>query len=102
MRAQPRVQFETEVELDLGRTRLVGRTADIGQGGAFVVVNPVPPVGTSVDLLVRLPGVPDVCRIPSIVRWTRADGGVGLQFERLRPIEVWAINRIVRSTAISA
>jgi hypothetical protein len=96
------MEFETEVELDLGQTALAGRTADISQGGAFVVVDPVPSVGTRLDLLIGLPGVPDTCRIPSIVRWAQVDRGLGLQFERLRPIEVWAINRILRSAAIPA
>ena len=102
MRAQPRVEFETDVQLDIGEIALAGRTADISQGGAFVEVEPAPPIGSRVELSITLPGVPDVCRIPSVVRWVRTDKGVGLQFERLRPIEVWAINRIIRSTAISA
>lgn len=96
------MDFETDVQLGLGGTALAGRTADISRGGAFVMVEPVPPIGTRIELLIRLPGVPDVCRIPSIVRWSSVDRGVGLQFERLRPIEVWAINSIVRSAALSA
>jgi len=102
MRAQPRIEFETEVRLGWPGRSLAGRTADISQGGVFVAVDAGPPVGTRVVLEIRLPGVPDVCHIPSIVRWSSVDRGVGLQFERLRPIEVWALNRIVRSAAISA
>jgi len=102
MRAQPRVEFEVDVQLDGDGVQLTGRTADLSPGGAFVVIDQLLPIGERVDLSMRLPGVRGVCRIPSIVRWSRVDRGVGLQFESLRPIEVWAINRIVRSAARSA
>jgi uncharacterized protein (TIGR02266 family) len=102
MRAQPRIDFETDVQLDGDGVTLTGRTADLSQGGTFVAVEQALPVGARVELSIRLPGVRGVCHIPSIVRWSRVDRGIGLQFERLRPIEVWAINRIVRSTARSA
>lgn len=102
MRAQPRIEFQTDVQLDIGENSLPGRTTDISRGGAFVAVEPAPPVGTRLELQIRLPGVPDICRIPCIVRWTSIDRGVGVQFQRLRPIEVWALNRLARSTALSA
>ena len=102
MRAQPRVDFVTDVQLSSGDIRLDGRTADLSQGGAFVEVEQVLPIGTRVELSIRLPGVRGICLIPSIVRWSSVDRGVGLQFESLRPIEVWAINRVIRSTARSA
>jgi hypothetical protein len=97
MRDHPRAEFVIDVELALDVTRRSGRTVNISLGGAFVHAEPAPPVGERVTLIIRLPGVPDLCGIPCVVRWSKLDQGVGLQFESLRPIEVWAINNIMRS-----
>jgi hypothetical protein len=41
-------------------------------------------------------GIPEDCRIPCVVRWVKPGEGVGLQFEQLRAIEVWALGRLLR------
>jgi hypothetical protein len=97
MRTHPRVDFETEVELVLDYARVQGRTVNISVGGVFLAGSMAPEVGSKVTLLIRLPGVPDICSIPCVVRWSKIDEGVGLHFESLRPIEVWSISRIMRA-----
>ena len=72
-----------------------GTTVNISQGGALVKFPPYPAVGERVVLHIRLPGVPDDCAIPAIVRWVRDGVGAGLQFEKLRAIDVWGLNRLI-------
>ena len=99
-RSQPRIAFEAEVELVLENgDKQKGRLTNISSGGTFVLTAPPPPFGTKVNLLVHLPGIPDRCAIPCIVRWTKGDDGAGLQFEHLRALEMWAINRLKRDEA---
>jgi len=92
-----RVSFETDVELEFDGTRQPGRLVNVSLGGAFVETKPCPPINSRGTLYVRFPKVPGVCEISSVVRWSKNDRGVGLQFLALRPIEVWAVNKIARS-----
>jgi len=74
-----------------------GTTVNISQGGVFVVTAPTPPFGDKVVLRIDLPGVPSRCEIACIVRWSKEGDGVGLQFETLRAIEVWALNKLLKT-----
>ena len=75
-----------------------GRLKDFSLGGAFVYVEPQPEFGSKVVLRIDLPGVPNTCEIPCFVRWNKAGegAGAGIQFEYLRPIEVWALSKLIR------
>ncbi len=98
-RSHQRFSFETDVEIDIGNEeKIPGVMINISTGGAFVKTEQPLQFGTKVTFTFVLPGVPDKCIIPAIVRWNKQDEGVGLQFESLRPIEVWAINRLKRAT----
>lgn len=72
-----------------------GSTINISRGGVFVRTEPLPTFGDRLVLLVELPGIPERCSIPCVVRWVKPGEGVGLQFETLRAIEVWALNRLL-------
>jgi hypothetical protein len=97
-RIQPRIPFDADVEilLETGETQ-AGKLTNISSGGTYVQTTPPPPYGAKIKLVVTLPGVPDKCEIPSIVRWTKGDEGAGLQFEHLRAIEVWALTKLKHS-----
>lgn len=99
MRANDRIDYAIDVEL-LGQYAVQhGRSVNVSLGGAFVSTDPLVPIGTRIVLAIHLPGVPDRCRIPCIVRWSKWGKGIGLQFERLRPIETWALARLARAHA---
>jgi hypothetical protein len=55
-------------------------TRNIGVGGAFIS-GPAPPVGTPITLELQLPTSERVFTLPAVVRWSAADGGVGVQFQ---------------------
>ena len=90
-----RIEYAAPVALEVAGNRQPGMTVNISQGGARIDTAPLPEFGASVVLFIDLPGVKETSRIPSIVRW-RSERQIGIQFELLRPIEVWAINRMGR------
>ncbi len=61
-------------------------TRNIGVGGAFLEGPPAgatgafPPIGMTITLELQLPTSDQTFRLPAIVRWASADGGVGVQF----------------------
>lgn len=59
---------------------LTAQTRDIGVGGAFITSADVQPVGTPMTIELTLPTSDQVFTMPAIVRWSRADEGMGIQF----------------------
>ena len=94
-RQHQRIEFEAEVELEIDGKTQPGQTINISQGGIYVETQPTPDFGTKLSLFIDLPGIRETCKIPSIVRWVKDDGGIGLQFEQLRAIEMWGINKLL-------
>jgi len=74
-----------------------GRLLNISRGGAFLSTELVLTFGSRFTLIFDLPGLEETSEIPCVVRWTTPDKGVGLQFERLKPIEVWSLNKLMHS-----
>jgi hypothetical protein len=101
-RKHARLDFETPVEIVLDGAEQPGRTINISRGGVLVATEPVPAFGTRLHLKIRLPGIPDECRIPCVVRWANPGAGAGLQFEHLRAIEVWALGKLLRGIESAA
>lgn len=96
-RKHERYEFAQPVELVLkDGEALAGRLKDFSLGGAFVFIDPQPEFGSKVTLRIELPGVPDICQIPCFIRWRKEGEGVGIQFEYTRPIEVWALSKLIR------
>lgn len=95
-RQHARVDYSANVELVVEGAVQAARTLNLSQGGAFIETAPAPPLESRVVLRISLPGVPDRSEIGCIVRWGKA-GGIGLQFQDLRAIEVWALNRLLKS-----
>lgn len=89
-----RIDFETEVTIDLDGAKQTGTTVNVSQGGALIKINSSLLFGQKLVVEIQLPKIKDVCRIPSVVRW-RNDESIGVQFETLRAIEVWGINQLL-------
>jgi hypothetical protein len=95
-RQHTRYIYSTEIELTIDGERRPARTVNISRGGVFIIADPVPAFGGKLVLHIKLPGVPEICDIGCVVRWSKAGEGAGLQFEQLRPIEVWSLNKLLR------
>lgn len=97
-RKHNRHAYVTDIDLIIGdQRRQDGKIVNISLGGAFIDTDPLPPFGARIKLSFNIPGVPQPCEIPCIVRWTKAGIGAGIQFEHLRAIEVWALNKLINS-----
>lgn len=96
-RKHERYDYEQDIQLvsEDGET-YYGRLQNFSMGGAFVQLATMPEFGSKVILHIDLPGVPDTCKIPCFVRWTKPNVGAGIQFEYTRPIEVWALSKLIR------
>jgi hypothetical protein len=92
-----RVDFRADVEVMVNGVSQPGRTVNISQGGVFIVTSPLPKLDDKVILSIDLPGVAERSKISCLVRWSKEGDGAGLQFETLRAIEVWALNKLLKS-----
>ncbi len=95
-RQHARISYDEPVELAMNDQTHSARAINISQGGIFVETEMSPSFGDKLVLRIELPGVKKVSDIRCIVRW-RKDDGLGLQFENLRAIEVWALNKLMHS-----
>ncbi len=70
-RAFPRVAVEVEVDLESEHNFYAGITGDVSEGGIFIATAVPPPVGSMVELLLKLPTAPAGFTITGEVCWVR-------------------------------
>jgi len=97
-RTHSRLAYETDIVIVTeDQKEHTGRMVNLSRGGALVQVSCSLDYGSKVTLCFNLPGIPDKCEIPCITRWIKSEHGTGLQFKQLRPIEVWALNKLMHT-----
>lgn len=94
-RKYTRIDYETAVTLNIDGERKTGTTVNISQGGALLRATQSINYGQKIIMEIYLPKVKEICRISCVVRWC-SQSDIGVQFEILRPLEVWAINQLNR------
>ena len=77
------------------RTELATRIVNLSIGGA-AVSHARAPMGQRLHVTFRVPQAAEAIAIGAIVRWS-TDREVGLQFDGLRPKEVWALSKFFES-----
>jgi uncharacterized protein (TIGR02266 family) len=99
LRSHPRVPFDGPVEFVAkgSSERIAGRCRDISLGGMFVQTSQPLPFGVELVVHVTLPGQKARLSMPAVVRWTRAEEGMGLQFKLIGARETHAITELTRS-----
>jgi uncharacterized protein (TIGR02266 family) len=89
-----RVRCEVHIELEVtsDQSSYSGVTRDLSEAGVFIATELNRPVGTLVDLSLRLPNRSEPCRCVGEVRWVRsadadrdAPPGLGLRFVLVEP-----------------
>lgn len=96
-RSHERLPYDAVVEIEVdGSEKCPARLVNISLGGAFLEVDPAPGFASKLALHIDLPGVAERSRIECVVRWTKEGIGIGVQFEKLRAIEVWGLNKLMR------
>jgi len=99
-RAHRRLYIELEVTLHSDSNFYMGLTQNLSHGGVFVATYLVQPLGTQVELVVRLATQTAPLKLKGRVRWVRefAEGhdgspGMGIEFEDMSEEDVRAILR---------
>lgn len=69
--------------------------SNLSVGGAFVNGKRLP-MGHRVHVTFRVPTIESAISIGAVVRWA-TDLGVGVQFDGLRPKDVWALSKYLES-----
>jgi c-di-GMP-binding flagellar brake protein YcgR len=89
-------KFPTKAQIKVGTEVYQAELIDISRGGTLVRAEGNLPFGASVTLSFSLPDLASPCNVPCIVRWVNKETEVGLQFVRLRAIEMWGLNQFLR------
>jgi len=98
-RQHDRREIALPIRVVLGQSTLEGTSVDISVGGVRALLPSDLPFGTKVKVHLRLPAVAEELAIDAESRWSRAEAGgfsVGLQFQRVRARETWALNQLMR------
>jgi Tfp pilus assembly protein PilZ len=84
------------VEVDGGESALHATAINLGVGGVFVQLQPVPDYGAQVVVVIQLPALNEAARLRGVVRWSNANG-FGVQFSSLGARETYALGKLVAS-----
>lgn len=96
-RHYPRVPIDVSMSCErAGAPPFQASCKDISVGGMFLVSQILPPFGTQLTLVGRLPGAKKDVRLPAVVRWTK-DDGFGVQFGLLGALETHLISELMKS-----
>ncbi len=102
-RSDKRISLHIEVTLAGPHNFFRGFTEDISKGGLFVATHRILPIGTEVTVTLALEGREFV--LPAQVVWVREQNsflpqgiepGMGLQFIRLAPEQIGAIEEFIK------
>jgi uncharacterized protein (TIGR02266 family) len=103
-RAHRRFSIELEVSLNSDSNFYMGLTQNLSNGGLFIATHLVKPIGSEVEIRLRVPTSDAPLALQGVVRWVRefqhdeASPGMGIQFENpsaddLRVIEDFLATR---------
>lgn len=83
-RRHPRLKLEIDVDVTSGHNFFSTRTRDASEGGLFIESDLPLPIGSAVNVVIRLPGMPGL-EVAAEVTWALTDDsgaqtGLGLRF----------------------
>ncbi|HKA88572.1 MAG TPA: PilZ domain-containing protein [Haliangiales bacterium] len=93
-RASERFELRLAVNVALGERRFTTETANVSLGGAFLLTEEKPPLGTKLALQISLPSQKELVQVGATVRWVDTNG-IGVQFDGLRARDVWALGKLL-------
>lgn len=98
-----RFDRELPVELSVDGETYQARTVNIGLGGMQLDTELDLPYDAPVQFRLRVPRPEQVVEATARVIWSQAEGrrGVGVAFDALRPIDVWALLQYFNLSATS-
>jgi uncharacterized protein (TIGR02266 family) len=94
-RGSPRVVLGIPVAYRFGNTIAAALTLNLSRGGIAIRTTSPLENGTKVRLRFRLPGSKREIEAESLVTWSASRNGMGLQFEKVDPIDQSGIDEFV-------
>jgi uncharacterized protein (TIGR02266 family) len=94
-RGSPRVVLGIPVAYRFGNTIAAALTLNLSRGGIAIRTTSPLENGTKVRLRFRLPGSKREIEAESLVTWSASRNGMGLQFEKVDPIDQSAMDEFV-------
>ncbi len=73
-----------------------GSTSDVSLGGMFIETDSPRLFGERITVKFRAGGLQQPLSAPAVVRWVEPGRGMGVQFESVRPLVVWALQQELR------
>lgn len=70
-----------------------GSSSDVSLGGMFIETDDPRPFGERITVKFRAAGLEQPLSAPAVVRWVEPDRGMGVQFESVRPLVIWALQQ---------
>ena len=99
-RVHERYECDLDVTVYHGDRVIAAKAANLSLGGMYLLMDEQIPYGTQVKIRFRLPVLKEDTEAVTIVRWNKPDG-VGVQFGSLRALEVWGLNQLFKTLAVS-
>jgi len=96
-RAQKRYAYRLPVQVEVEGEILNGESVNFALGGMLIEIGRTFPLNTVLTLRFRLPALDVDTEVQAAVRWSK-DGNHGVQFGSMRARDVWALNRLFRTT----
>lgn len=95
-RAFERYRCDLPLTLVVGDQEFPAQAADLSLGGLFALGGTDVEYGTELTVRFRVPALKEDTELTAIARWVKPGEGIGLQFQKLRAIQVWALNQYFR------
>jgi uncharacterized protein (TIGR02266 family) len=101
-RAYERRDVEMDVTLESESNFYLGLTENLSEGGLFIATHLVRPIGSSIEVSLKLPHVPEPIKAKGTVRWVRqysetsdTSPGIGIRFETITPEQTALIREFI-------
>lgn len=98
-RVHERYVCDLPVTVIHGESELQTRASNISLGGMYLIAAEQVPFGAAVKVRFRVASLKEDATVEAAVRWVKPDG-FGVQFGRLRALEVWALNQYFKGLEI--
>ena len=94
-----RFEVNLPIEISDNDQKYNGIVKNLSVGGVYIEMSTSFSLGTKLDVQIQLDQPFHVIYAKALVSWTKAGEGIGLSYESLRPMDVWAIIQKTQSPA---
>jgi hypothetical protein len=86
-----RFEVTLPIEISYQDQKFNAIVKNLSVGGVYLETSQSFSLGTKLDVQIQLDQPYHVIYAKALVSWSKANEGIGLSFEALRPMDVWAI-----------